>query len=295
MASIPIFIQENVALRNLTSFKVGGAARYFAEPTTIEELREILAWRKEQNQKQELPYFVLGRGSNLVIADMGYPGLIIHLGKSFAKISLEGERMLCQAGAQLHTAVSTAVEVGLAGIENLGGIPGTLGGGAFINAGAYDQELCQVIESVRTIDIQGAETIRTNAECEFSYRHSGLMNRQEIIVEVTLHLRYDEPQRLRTQMNSILLKRREKQPLELPNAGSMFKRPPGKFAGSLIEASGLKGLRVGDAQISEKHANFVVNLGSATSADIWNLTEQVIHIVQRDHGVTLEREVIFLQ
>lgn len=283
-------IQENIPLRNLTSFKVGGPARYFAEPCSFEELREVLQW----NEHNQQALFLLGKGTNLVLSDEGFPGLVIHLGKRFSGIQVHGNVVRCQAGCLLNTAVSQSVEAGLAGIENLGGIPGTLGGCAFINAGAFDQELCQVITKVLSVDMHGQFRERTNAECEFSYRHSGLMGLSEVIVEVEMELRPGDRDALRAQMHAILARRKEKQPVELPNAGSMFKRPPGKFAGALIEASGLKGFRVGDAQVSEKHANFVVNVGTASARDIWQLTEHVIAKVQQDHGITLEREVIFL-
>ena len=283
-------IQENVPMHSYTSFKVGGPARYFAEPSSLLEIREVLQWCAQA----KAPIFVVGKGTNLVVADEGYDGLILHLGKRFSGIQIQYNTLICDAGCLLNSAVKSAVDAGLAGIENLGGIPGTLGGGAFINAGALDQELCQVISKVTTLDAEGKLTERNNAECDFSYRHSGLMNYAEIIVQVELTLRPADPVILREQMNAILLKRRDKQPLDLPNAGSMFKRPPGGFAGVFIEKSGLKGFRVGDAAVSEKHANFVVNLGHATAQQIWELTKQIIAKVQADHGVTLEREVIFL-
>jgi len=283
-------IEEQVSLAPFTTFKVGGPAQYYCAPNSVADLQTALEWL----QKNPMEHFVLGKGSNLVVSDHGFQGLVIHLGKHFAGIETQGTTLVCQAGCLLHTAVKKSVDAGLAGIQNLGGIPGTLGGGAYINAGAYDQELCQVITQVTSIDLHGNVRIRDNAACGFSYRHSALMERSEIILEVRLELHKDDPKILREQMNAILFKRREKQPLELPNAGSMFKRPPGQYAGSLIEASGLKGLRVGDAAVSEKHANFVVNLGKAHAADIWELTEQIIAKVKADHGITLEREVIFL-
>ena len=286
-----VTIQENVSLRALTSFKVGGPARFLAQPTSVTEVQEALAWARVRG----LESFILGKGSNLVVSDHGYPGLVMNLSKNFSALSLNGSAMACQAGCLLHTAVVAAVDAGLAGIENLGGIPGTLGGGAFINAGAFEQELCQVITQVTTVDSQGTLRSYANADCGFSYRHSSFFSKPlETIVEVQLSLRPGDPSALRQQMNAILQRRREKQPIELPNAGSMFKRPPGKFAGTLIEQSGLKGARVGDAQVSEKHANFIVNLGAATAQQIWDLTEMVIAKVHADHGITLEREVIFL-
>ena len=283
-------IQEQIILAPYTTFKVGGPARFFAEPNNTNELRNVLLWL----QQNPMPFFLLGKGSNLVVSDQGFAGLVIHMGKQFAGLERIDSSLLCKAGCLLHSAVIASVDAGLAGIQNLGGIPGTLGGGAYINAGAYDQELCQVISEVTTMDLQGTIRVHNNAECGFGYRHSSLMGLDEIIIEVRLDLHPNDPQKLREQMNAVLLKRREKQPLELPNAGSMFKRPPGQFAGALIEASGLKGFRVGDAAVSDKHANFVVNLGKARALDIWELTEQIIAKVKADHAITLEREVIFL-
>jgi len=283
-------IQEYVSLKPFTTFQVGGPARYFAEPSNIAEVQEVLDWAFTH----KTPLFVLGKGSNLVVSDQGYQGLALHLGKPFSALRIEGNRVICEAGCLLHTAVVAAVHAGLAGIQNLGGIPGTMGGGAYINAGAFDQELCQVISQVQTVDAQGSLHTYNNAECGFSYRHSALMGKGEVIVEVELTLQPSSPDMLHEEMTAILLRRRDKQPLDLPNAGSMFKRPPGLFAGALIEKSGLKGFRVGDAGVSEKHANFVVNHGKATATQIWNLTEQIIAKVLTDHGVRLEREVIFL-
>ncbi|HSQ43193.1 MAG TPA: UDP-N-acetylmuramate dehydrogenase [Fibrobacteraceae bacterium] len=285
-----VFIQEYVRMDSFTTFRVGGCARYFAAPSSYAELREALEWRATR----DLPWFVLGRGSNLVVSDHGFPGLVIHLGRNFAANQLNGNVLTCAAGCLLHSAVTLSVDAGFAGIECLGGIPGTLGGGTYINAGAFGQELCQTIVQVKSLNAEGKEILRDNAACGFGYRHSNLMGRPEIITEVSLILHPGDPEILRQQMLEILRKRRDKQPLDLPNAGSMFKRPAGGFAGVLIEQSGLKGFRVGDAAVSIKHANFVVNMGHATAQQIWELTKRIIAKVQADHSVTLEREVIFL-
>lgn len=283
-------IEENVSLKNFTSFKVGGFARFFSAPSSLEEIQELLQWAHQKG----LPIFVLGKGSNLVVSDQGYAGLVIHLGKNFSQIRQLENRIQAQAGALLNTVVTTANRAGLGGIECLGGIPGTIGAGAWINAGAYGQELEQCIEQVTTLCADGSIKVRNHPECGYAYRHSAMIGTNEMIVEVLLSLKPADSTQLQATLQECLIKRKEKQPLELPNAGSMFKRPVGMFAGALIEQSGLKGFRVGDAQVSEKHAGFVVNLGKATANDIWNLTEAVIQKVKKDHNVILEREVVFL-
>lgn len=285
----PIF-RENVPLRDYTTFKVGGPARYFYEPASRTELARALEYARTES----LPCTVIGRGSNLVVSDHGLRGLVIRLGDKFSHLHIEGDKLTADAGTLLNTAVTHAVRAGLGGIQKLGGVPGTIGGGTFINAGAYGQELCQVITRVESLTRTGEERIRTNAQCEFRYRHSIFCELDEVVTHVEMQLTLADDNTLRSEMQASLHQRKEKQPLELPNAGSMFKRPPGHFAGALIEASGLKGFSVGGAQVSPKHAGFVVNTGGATAADIWELTERVIEHVERDHGIRLEREVIFL-
>lgn len=283
-------LRENVPLRDYTSFKVGGPARFFCEPTSQAELSAALCYARNES----LPCTILGRGSNVVVSDHGLPGLVIRLGDLFGQVRVEKDKLYAEAGALLNTAVNKSIRAGLAGIQKLGGIPGTIGGGAFINAGAYGQELGQVITRVESLTRTGEERVRTHAECAFSYRYSLFCAMDEVITRVEMQLEAADTDALHDEMREMLRHRKEKQPLELPNAGSMFKRPPGHFAGALIEASGLKGHSIGGAQVSVKHAGFIVNTGGATAADIWELTERVIERVRRDHGVTLEREVIFL-
>lgn len=285
-----ILIQENIPLSTYITFKVGGLARYFCEPSTLNDFTEALAWAK----KMEHEVFILGKGSNLVFSDLGFPGLIIYTGKAFTQIEWIGNRVKVQAGALLHSVVSQSVGRGLSGIQHLAGIPGTMGGGTFINAGAFGQELKEVIVSVTSTTMDGTLKVRSNSECNFAYRHSQFFTLGEIILETEMELEVGAIESLQTEMRETLLKRKEKQPLQLPNAGSMFKRPPGQFAGVLIEEAGLKGHKVGGAMISEKHANFTVNAGGATAQDIFDLTEDVIHKVREHTGTTLEREVIFV-
>lgn len=282
--------REQVPLAPLTSFKVGGLARWFAEPATSEEFAEAVAFA----HRESLPFFLLGKGTNLVFSDDGFPGVVIATASRFQGIVWDGPRVTAQAGALLHTVVGQAVKRGMAGIERLAGIPGTMGGGTYINAGAFDQELKDVVTSVLSCTPAGERRQRSAAECGFAYRHSRFFDWDEIILETVMDLKPGNSIELEAAQREILLRRKDKQPLQLPNAGSMFKRPPGTYAGLLIEQAGLKGLRRGGAQISEKHANFTVNAGGATAQDIWDLTSDVIARVQAQCGVTLEREVIFV-
>ena len=287
---MPLVIRENVPLAPIISFKVGGPARWFVEPSTPAEFAEAMAWAKERG----LETFILGKGTNLVFSDQGYPGLVLYTGRAFTHIDWVGARVTAQAGALLHTVVTQAVGKGMAGIQNLGGIPGTMGGGTYINAGAFGQELKDVIVSVVSTTRDGRLITRANAECGFAYRHSHFFDLDEIILETVLELSPGDKEALQAEMRETLRKRKEKQPLHLPNAGSMFKRPPGQFAGVLIEEAGLKGFRMGGAMISEKHANFTVNAGGATAQDIHDLSSEVIRRVKEGSGTTLEREVIFI-
>ncbi len=282
--------QENIPLAPYTTFHVGGPARFFCTPIDIKQCIEALNFAHGQN----LPWFVLGKGSNIVFSDQGYSGLVIYTGL-MANIEWHEASVRVDCGALLGDVVSQSVDRGFAGMQNLVGIPGTMGGGSYINAGAFDQELKDVIVEVLSLDASGNRRHWSNAECEFGYRRSRFCGAGEFIVQtkVVLPNRGDSVV-LRQEMEATLAKRMEKQPLHLPNAGSMFKRPPGQYAGSLIQNSGLKGFRMGNAGISDKHANFTVNLGGAKAQEIWDLTSAVIRQVAGITGVTLEREVLFI-
>jgi UDP-N-acetylmuramate dehydrogenase len=294
----PLRFSENVPLAPYVSFRVGGPARWFCAPASVEDFRAARRFALARG----LPCFVLGNGSNLVISDEGFPGLVIYTG-SYAGVTWEGPRVTAphevarvtaQCGALLWDVVRQSVARGYAGMENLAGIPGTLGGGTWINAGAFDQELKDVITEVVSLDADGNVRRRDNAACGFGYRRSNFCDLDEWILETQMTLAPGDAAALTAQSEAIVKRREERQPLHLPNAGSMFKRPPGHYAGALIEAAGLKGFRMGNAGISDKHANFTVNLGGATAQEIRDLTSEVILRVKAHSGVTLEREPIFV-
>ncbi len=283
-------ILEQAHLAPYLSFQVGGPALYFCAPREAEQFSEALDFARTR----ALPVFVLGKGTNLVFSDVGYPGLVIYTG-DFNRIEWDGPKVSAECGAVLMDVVTQSAEQGLSGAQNLAGIPGTVGGGTYINAGAFDQELKDTVTEVLSVSPEGKTIRRGNSECGFAYRRSFFCGAGEIILRTCMELRRGgDPNALRAEMAATLARRAEKQPLHLPNAGSMFKRPPGKYAGALIEAAGLKGFRMGGAGISEKHANFTVNLGGAKAQDIWDLTCEVIRRVRDHSGVTLEREVIFV-
>lgn len=280
----------NEPLRNHTTFKVGGEADAFLSVKTQEELVKVLQWCCEK----EVPYFVMGNGSNLLVSDKGYRGLVISIGKEMAHIICEGNRITAQAGALLSTVAQTAAKNGLAGMEFASGIPGTIGGAMVMNAGAYDGEMKMVVESVTVLSQEGEVRTFSNEEMEFGYRTSRLKKEKGIVLEVTMLLQEGDKDAILGKMNDFAARRREKQPLEYPSAGSTFKRPEGHFAGKLIMDAGLRGYAVGGAQVSEKHCGFVINKGNATAEEVYTLIHDVQEKVKEAAGVTLEPEVIFV-
>ena len=275
-----------VALDKFTTLRVGGPADYFAEPQTEEEL--LLLMREAKAAR--IPVLLLGNGSNVLVRDGGFRGLAIRLGKGFSAIERKDDCLYAQAGALLSTLARQALEASLTGLEFAQGIPGSVGGGVYMNAGAYGGELGQRVEFVRVLD---GETVREipGSEMAFSYRHTRAMEEQWIILGAQFRLTPGDPKEIETAMRDFAARRKEKQPLEYPSAGSFFKRPAGHFAGALIEGAGLKGLTVGGAQVSEKHAGFLINRGGATASDFLELMRQVQARVMEKYGVTLEPEV----
>lgn len=272
-----------------TTFRTGGAARVLLEPTSEAELAEALDWAKAK----ALSVFALGRGSNLVVSDRGYDGAVVSLG-GLGGIEWDGPRVRAQAGVRLSELVLQAVERGLCGLEKLAGIPGSAGAAVAINAGAYGQEFCDRIVSVRSISPDLAVVQRDRDTCAFGYRTSVFHGSEEIILSADLELSPGDRDELRASVRQTQKARLEKQPLDLPNAGSLFKRPPNGYASKMVEEAGLKGFRVGNAAISEKHAGFAVNLGGATAQNVWDLSSEVIRRVHEFNGTALEREVVFL-
>ena len=275
-----------VALDKFTTLRVGGPADYFAEPQTEEEL--LLMMREAKAAR--IPVLLLGNGSNVLVRDGGFRGLVIRLGKGFSAIERKDNCLYAQAGALLSTLARQAQEACLTGLEFAQGIPGSVGGGVYMNAGAYGGELGQRVEFVRVLD---GETVREipGSEMAFSYRHTRAMEEQWIILGAQFRLTPGDPKEIEAAMRDFAARRKEKQPLEFPSAGSFFKRPAGHFAGALIEGAGLKGLTVGGAQVSEKHAGFLINIGGATASDFLELMRQVQARVLEKYGVMLEPEV----
>ncbi len=276
-------------MKGYTTFRVGGSAKWMAAPEDEQQLRIILKICKETNT----PYFVLGRGSNLLVSDRGFDGVVINLRKNFTKITTdkEAKTITAEAGASLPAVSQAALSAGLTGLEFASGIPGTMGGGLFMNAGAYGGELKQIVTEAAVMAPDGVIRHVPNEKMELGHRLSSFMRTDEIILSVTMQLADGDPQSIKAMMDDFNARRRDKQPLEYPSAGSTFKRPTGYFAGKLIEDAGLKGFSVGGAEVSEKHAGFVINTGTATASDIWNLCQEVRKRVFVQFGVELEPEI----
>lgn len=278
--------REYVKLAPYTTFGIGGAARYFYEPTSEEEVIRAL----EEIRDLGVPYFVLGNGSNLLVSDEGYDGAILHLARPFGRIRREGNRVYAQSGALLAQAARFAAREGLSGLEPLSGIPGSVGGAVTMNAGAYGGETKDVIERVRVLTKDGVREY-TNAEMRFSYRHSLITDEGGIVLEATYLLEPDEPEKIFARIEDFAARRNAKQPVEMKSAGSTFKRPEGHFAAKLIEDAGLKGFRYRNAGVSAKHAGFVVNYGDATAEEVLATIKMVQKIVYERFGVRLEPEM----
>ena len=271
-----------------TSFKVGGNADVYFEPASADELTYAIRTAKEECA----PFTVIGNGSNLLVKDGGIRGLVIRLGEVFSAVSVNGLTMTAQAGAALAKLALTAQEHALTGLEFASGIPGTVGGGLFMNAGAYDGNLSDVCTGAKLLDIGTLEIFDVTAqELKLGYRTSVMQDERLICLEANFLLRQGDREQIRARMDELNRRRREKQPLSYPSAGSTFKRPEGHFAGALIEQAGLKGLSAGGAQVSEKHAGFIINTGGATARDVLELIETVKKRVYDMSGVMLEPEV----
>lgn len=277
-------------MKRHTTFRIGGKADYFVCPDSAEKLRQILALCREEG----LPWFILGNGSNLLVSDEGYRGVVIQIYRQYQEVSMEGERIRAGAGILLSRLASLAGEAELTGLEFASGIPGTLGGAIFMNAGAYGGEMKDLVERVTLLDEEGHLMTLPGGELQMGYRTSLVKEKGWIVLEAVLGLARGEGAQIRQRMEELRKTRCSRQPLDLPSAGSTFKRPEGYFAGKLIMDAGLRGFRVGGAMVSEKHCGFVVNTGDATAEDVRQLMRQVQERVWERFHVWLEPEVRFL-
>lgn len=270
-----------------TSFQIGGPADVFVQPATGDEVRQAICLAKEE----QVPFFVVGNGSNLLVSDDGFRGMIVQIGRNLSEITVEGDVIYAQAGALLSRVARTALEHELAGMEFAAGIPGSLGGAVSMNAGAYGGEMKDILTDVEVLTPEGEIKILPVEELDLSYRHSCIFDRNYIVLSAHLHLESGDKTMIKGRMDELAQARRTKQPLEYPSAGSTFKRPEGYFAGALIQDAGLKGYTVGGAQVSEKHSGFVINRGGATAEEVLFLIKQVQKKVKNHFGVTMEPEV----
>lgn len=280
----------NEPMKKHTTFRIGGEAECLVRISKWQQLSILIPYL----QKVEAPYFILGNGSNLLISDQGYKGIVLQLSNRLNALSYEGNCIVAEAGALMSQVAAFAMEHSLTGLEFASGIPGTIGGGVVMNAGAYGGEMQQIIESVTVMNNEGEILELSNDTMEFGYRTSIIKSRPFIVLAVKLRLQPGNREEILAKMSELASRRKEKQPLEYASAGSTFKRPEGNFAGKLIMDAGLRGYSVGGARVSEKHCGFVINAGNATASDVAEVIRDVQDRVKDKFGVSLETEVIFL-
>lgn len=285
-------IRTNEPMGSHTTFRCGGCADYFVSPMSVEELKSVIRLCIDNG----MDYYILGNGSNVLFSDKGYRGVVIDMEPGFAEITCapcddERVRITAGAGAMLVKVAKDAGEQSLTGLEFASGIPGTVGGAVAMNAGAYGGEMKDVLVSAVLLEKDGSIKTVSVDELDLGYRHSIVFEEEAVVLQADMVLKKGDYEAIKAVMNELSAKRREKQPLEYPSAGSTFKRPEGYFAGKLIQDAGLKGYRVGGAQVSEKHAGFVVNVSDATASDVWQLMQDVQNKVMAQFGVKLEPEV----
>lgn len=283
-----ICLQESMASH--TTFRIGGLADCFVQ---LENTEQLIKVQKYLNQVG-VPFFILGNGSNLLVSDAGFRGVILQIGSRMSGVTVEGNVIVAQAGASMAQIARTAMEHELTGMEFASGIPGTIGGGVVMNAGAYGGELSQIVTQVNVVNSEGEIMELDNETMEFGYRTSTIRNNPFTVTEVILRLEKGDRHQIRERMEELAAKRREKQPLEYPSAGSTFKRPAGHYAGQLIMEAGLRGFQCGGARVSDKHCGFVINTGNATAEDVRKLIREVQARVKDQFNVDLETEVLFL-
>lgn len=277
-------------MKKHTTFRIGGPADYYICPHTPEEIREVISVCREE----QIPWFIIGNGSNLLVSDSGYRGAVIQIYKNLNAVECRDNIIHAQAGALLSQIAAQALRCSLAGFEFASGIPGTLGGAVTMNAGAYGGEMKDVIKSATVLTEDGQILTLPVEELKLGYRTSIIKSESYIVLEAEIELEAGDQTQIRAHMEELSEKRRSKQPLEYPSAGSTFKRPEGYFAGKLIMDAGLRGFQVGGAQVAEKHCGFVINTGNATAADVIGLIHEVQKKVEEQFGVKLEPEVRFL-
>ena len=276
-----------------TTFRIGGAADVFADVSSAEEIKSLI----DLCRKNDYPYMVVGNGSNLLVGDKGIRGLVIHIGKNMSQIRVDGERVRADAGALMSAVAAACLEHELTGFEPMSGIPGTVGGGIFMNAGAYGGELSQVIETVTYLDDNGEIVTKKCENLDLGYRHSMFQSKDYVILSCVMNFEKGNKDEIKAAMADYRSRRNEKQPVTMPSAGSTFKRPEGYFAGKLIQDAGLQGYTIGGAQVSTLHAGFVVNVGNAigtsgaTAADVEALILHIQKTVYDKFGVKLEPEI----
>ena len=282
-----IAFKKNEPMKNHTSFKIGGPAAVFCEPDTAEQLRFVLHASKSLGVRT----FLLGNGTNVLFEDGGYNGVVVRPKGVFCDIAVDGETVTAGCGAKLMDVCAAAQRAGLSGLEFAYGIPGGVGGAVFMNAGAYGGEMKDVLARTECFDEEWNVKTPAPNEMALGYRQSAFQQNGWVVLNATFQLQKGDPAEIARVMDGHLASRNEKQPVDLPSAGSAFKRPEGAYAGALIDQSGLRGYRVGGAAVSEKHCGFIVNLGDATCADVLKLANDVARIVKEQTGFTLEKEI----
>lgn len=280
-------VSEDVPLKDYTNFHIGGPCEILVEPTSEKELLRAVRFLRAE----KIPYYVLGNGSNILVRDGGFRGVVIHLGRQFSDCIIDGTKIRVQAGALLSKVAELSFRAGLTGMEEISGIPGSVGGCTAMNAGAYGGEMKDVISRVRAINPCGEVVTYDNAELDFSYRSSRLLKEGDLVLEVEFSLKEGDPKAIRAAFEDYDTRRRTKQPLEDYSAGSTFKRPVGGYASQLIDEAGLRGFSIGRAQVSEKHCGFLINQDNASAKDVLALIAEVQRIVKEKFGIALEPEV----
>lgn len=283
-----IHLREPMAAH--TTFRVGGPADCLIEIENAQQLQKIQRYL----YRVEYPFTVVGNGSNLLVSDKGYEGIVLQIGARMSDIAVDGNVIVAKAGATMAQVAAAAWKNSLTGLEFASGIPGTVGGGVVMNAGAYGGELSQAVKNVQVLNRDSEFWNLDNETMEFGYRKSTIRRQPFIVTEVTFELAAGDPDQIRAKMDELAARRREKQPLEFPSAGSTFKRPEGYFAGELIMKAGLRGFQMGGARVSDKHCGFVINTGNASAADITDVIWEIQRRVKDRFGVELEPEIVFL-